>query len=141
LIDDGEREGPSGVFTVFDRGQINEWAFGYYAPLRRVKQYIDHNYSERISLAKAAQVAGMERKYFSTFFHNKVGICFKDWLMSIRITRAIHLMENENCSVTQLAFMTGFDDLRTFERAFKRYTGAPPLEFKRRLKRLLSTVL
>ena len=121
---------------MLDSKQINEWAFGYYAPLRRVKQYVQDNYAENISLEQVAQIAGMERKYFSTFFHKKVGICFSDWLRSVRIGNAISLMEDENYSITQVAFKTGFMDLRTFERAFKRCTGFTPREFKNRIRYL-----
>lgn len=119
---------------MFDSKQINEWAFEYYAPLRRVKQYVRDNSAENISLEQVAQIAGMERKYFSTYFHKKVGICFRYWLMGVRIGNAISLMEHENHSITQIAFDTGFMDLRTFERAFKRCTGLTPREFKNRLK-------
>ena len=119
---------------MLDLKQINEWAFEYYAPLRRVKQYVRDNSAENISLEQVAQIAGMERKYFSTFFHKKVGICFRYWLMGVRIGNAISLMEHENQSITQIAFETGFMDLRTFERAFKRCTGFTPREFKNRIK-------
>lgn len=128
---------PKPLFSVscptLDSTQINAWAFEYYAPLRRVKQYIEDNYSEHISLEKAAQIAGMERKYFSTFFHMKVGVCFRYWLMGLRIGKAISIMETENYSITQIAFQIGYLDLRTFERAFKRCTGLTPTEFKREL--------
>jgi two-component system, response regulator YesN len=119
---------------MFDSKQINEWAFEYYAPLRRVKQYVRDNSAENISLEQVAQIAGMERKYFSTFFHKKVGIRFSDWLRGVRIGNAISLMGDENYSITQVAFKTGFMDLRTFERAFKRCTGFTPREFKNRIR-------
>lgn len=120
---------------MFDSTQINERAFEYYARLRKVRQYVEDNYPEYISLEKAAQIAGMERKYFSTFFHKKVGICFRYWLMGLRIGKAISLMETANHSITQIAFQIGFMDLRTFERAFKRCTGLTPAEFKKRVTR------
>lgn len=120
------------VFPMFDSKQINEWALEYYSPLRKVKYYVCQNYPESISLKKAARIAGMERKYFSTFFHKKAGICFRYWLMWVRICEAKHLMGTEDRSITQIATMTGFRDLRTFERAFKRCTGFTPLEFKKR---------
>ena len=122
---------------MFDPKQINERAFEYYAPLRNVRQYIEDNYAENISLKKAAQVAGMERKYFSTFFHKKVGISFKYWLIWVRIGKAISLMKVENHSITQIAFQIGFLDLRTFERAFKKCTGLTPIEFKKKIRRSL----
>ena len=124
---------------MFDSKQINELAFEYYAPLRKVRQYVGDNYSEHISLENAAQIAGMERKYFSTFFHKKVGICFRYWLMGLRIGKAISIMETENHSITQIAFEIGYMDLTTFERAFKKCTGVTPTEFKKRVRRSLGS--
>jgi two-component system response regulator YesN len=124
---------------MFDSKQINEWTFEYYAPLRRVKQFIRDHSAENISLGRIAQVAGMERKYFSTYFHKKVGICFRYWLMSVRIANATSIMQHDDRSITQVAFETGFRDLRTFERAFKRCTGFTPREFQGRIRNLAGT--
>ena len=121
---------------MLDSEQINDRAFEYYAPLRKVRAHVEVNYSEDISLERAAQIAGMERKYFSAFFHKKVGICFRHWLMRLRIVEAISLMEAKNYSITEVAFEIGFKDLRTFERAFKKCTGLTPIEFKRRVTHL-----
>lgn len=119
---------------MFDSHEINEGAFQYYSRLRRIKQHVEQYYAEPLSLEKAAGIAGMERKYFSAFFHKKVGVCFRHWLMWIRIRKAIGLIETENNSITQIAYAHGFTDLRTFERAFKRCTGLTPLEFKKAVR-------
>jgi two-component system response regulator YesN len=52
--------------------------------------------------------------------------------MWIRIREAKHLIDTEDHSITQIGAMTGFTDLRTFERAFKRCTGSTPMEFKKK---------
>src|SRR5918911_3762412 len=111
--------------------QINEEAFQYYTSLQKVKRYIVENFSRDITLKDVAQIAGVERKYFSSFFHKKVGVCFKYWLMYVRICEAERLMKAKNYSITQVAFRIGFADLRTFERAFKRCTGFTPRDFKK----------
>jgi two-component system response regulator YesN len=111
--------------------QINEGAFEYYARLRKVKLYIEEDLSREIRLEDAAQVAGIEKKYFSFFFRKKVGVCFRDWLMCMRIAEAKRLMTARNYSITQVAFKIGFADLRTFERAFKRLAGLTPRDFKK----------
>ena len=116
--------------SVFDSRQINDEAFRYYARLDRLKQYIEQNYSEHISLGQAAMVAGVERKYFSAFFHKKVGVRFRDWLMWVRVDRAKRLMVSKNYPITHIALETGFNDLRTFERKFKICTGTTAREFK-----------
>ena len=115
---------------MFDPQQINTRAFRYYARLDRIMQYLEQNYSEQMSLEKAAQIAGMERKYFSAFFHRKVGVCFRQWLMWMRVNEAMRQIEAKNHSITQVALTTGFVDLRTFERAFKTCTGVSPRDFR-----------
>ena len=110
---------------------LNQAAFSYYPRLRRVEQYVYQNYCENISLKTAARFAGLEEKYFSAYFHAKTGVCFKDWLTHVRVTRAIELMKDHDESITAVAFTVGFQDLRTFERVFKRSTGLTPRAFKR----------
>jgi AraC-like DNA-binding protein len=130
----GSQAGPTALdeWSMFDSRQINEEAFQYYARLDRVKEYIEQNYSEHISLGQAATVAGVERKYFSAFFHQKVGVRFRDWLMWVRVNRAKRLMVSKNYSITHIALEAGFNDLRTFERNFKMCTGITAREFKGR---------
>ena len=111
--------------------QVNYGAFQYYSRLRRVKTHVDQYYSEEISLEKAAQIAATEKTYFSTFFRKKVGITFTDWLRQLRVAKAIEIMKTRNQSICDIAFEVGFGDLRTFERAFKRYTNLTAREFKK----------
>ena len=86
--------------------------------------------AEDIPLNKAAQVAHLDAKYFSTYFRQKTGIRFKDWLAQERVGRAKAMMERRDHSVTEIAFAVGFRDLRTFQRSFKRHTGLTPTAYR-----------
>ncbi len=110
---------------------INYGAFQYYSRLQRVKEHVDEYYSEAISLEKAAQIAATEKTYFSTFFRKKVGITFTDWLRRLRVAKAIEILKTRDESICDIAFEVGFGDLRSFERAFKRYTNMTAREFKK----------
>lgn len=113
-----------------NRGQVNQAAFAYYPRLARVHQYVLANYAGHISLADAAGVAALERNYFSSYFHARVGLRFRDWLSHLRVGRAIELLQTSDLAITGVAFEVGFQDLRTFERAFKKCTGSTPRAFK-----------
>ncbi len=119
---------------MLETDQINRQAFSYYARLRRVKRFVDSHYGDPISLSRAAGVAGVERKYFSSFFHQKTGICFRDWLAHVRINRAVALMRENNHSMTHIAHAVGFGNLRSFERAFKKWRGTTPHAFKKAVR-------
>jgi len=112
---------------------FNAKAFDYYPSLTKVRKHFETNYSQPISLSDAAQIAGLEAKHFGKFFCRKVGIGFKEWSTVIRVQKAMDLIRKEYQPLTDIAFAVGFQDYGTFERAFKKYTGSCPREFRRRL--------
>jgi AraC-like DNA-binding protein len=77
-----------------------------------------------------AKIGGLELAYFSRYFHSKVGISFSRWLNALRIGKAIELLANTDLTITEISQQTGFNDLRTFERAFKKVAGTPPREYR-----------
>ena len=112
-----------------DRSRLQS-AFRYYERLQRVRDYVHDGRQEDICLDEAARIAGLEKKYFSTYFREKTGVCFKDWVVEVRVARAKAMMRVHSYNITQIAFAVGFRNLRTFERAFKRSTGMTPRAFR-----------
>lgn len=113
---------------------MNQDVFHYYARLQKVKHFVEENYSEEISLDRAAGIACMERTSFSRFFSTKVGVSFTQWLTKFRITKARDLMKRSNYSISEITHAVGFSDLRTFERAFKKLTDLTPMQFKKTIR-------
>ncbi len=109
----------------------NSEAFDYYPRLKRLRKYVEQKYSEPISLGKAASIAALERSYFSSYFHAKIGITFMEWLRQVRIEKAMELMKARDFSITHIAYEVAFVSLGAFERAFKRYALKTPREFKK----------
>ena len=114
--------------------ETNRSAFTYYRRLRKLKTHLESHVSERLPLEDAARIVGLEKKYFSVFFYEKVGIRYRDWHAQIRVDKAKELMTEANYPVTRVAFAVGFRDLRTFERAFKKHTGTTPVDFKKSVR-------
>jgi len=110
---------------------VNVTAFQYYQSLNRVRDHFEKSYSQRVSLIDAANIAGMEAKHFGKFFQQKVGIGFKEWTNRVRVAIAVKMIAKEHQSLTDVAFAIGFQDFRTFERAFKKRTGLTPREFRK----------
>ena len=119
---------------MFREQDINSAAFAYYRRLGRVRRFVDEHYADRITLEKAADIACLEKKYFSTYFHSKTGVRFVDWIAWIRISHAMDMIRRENRQISVVSEATGFSDLRTFERAFKKFVGMTPTEYKRSVK-------
>lgn len=114
-----------------NNGRGQEKALFYYRRLARVREFVCCNYTQEITLRQAAEVAAMETTYFATFFREKVGISFFDWLRRFRVERANELLLKNELSVAEVAFEVGFGSIRTFERVFKTFTGMTPSAAKR----------
>lgn len=104
-----------------------------YVPLKAVREFVEHQLPERVTLSQAAVAAQRESKYFSVYFKRKVGVSFTDWLHIVRLSRALLRFDDWELSITQIALDVGYQDLRTFERAFKRLIGSTPSAFRRRM--------
>lgn len=110
--------------------RFNHEALLYYPRLAHVLNYVDAHLSKPISLDQAATAAGLEKKYFSAFFRAKVGTTFTEWIRVLRVERAAALMGAGDEMIARVAYRAGFADLRTFERAFKRYVGVTPQAYR-----------
>ncbi len=116
---------------MFNQKMATAETFAYYPRLKKVKKFVDEHIEDEISLATVAQIAALEVKYFSTYFHKKTGMCFTDWIARARVERAVDMMRTHDYSITWVAFTVGFRELRAFERAFKKCTGMTAQAFKR----------
>jgi two-component system, response regulator YesN len=110
---------------------FNAKAFDYYPNLKKLRLYFESNYSEQICLSDAANIVGLETKYFGKFFRRTVGIGFKRWTTGVRIRMAMNAIGTEHQQLVDIAFAVGFQDFSTFQRAFKRHTGTTPRDYRR----------
>lgn len=119
---------------LFDPGQIRQEAFAYYRRLRRVSEYVSQHIDKPISLGVAAEIANLERTYFSRYFHCKTGVCFHDWLANVRIGKAKEYLRLDNRTISGTARSVGFNSLRTFERAFEKHAGTTARGYRKAVK-------
>lgn len=69
---------------------------------------------------------------FSKHFDN---LSFGDYIRKLRIEKSIHLLQNSNYSLSEIAYLTGFSDQSHFTRIFKKQTGLNPSTYKKNLQK------
>ena len=111
--------------------EINEAIFFFCPRLAKIKRHFEEHFDEPFTLTQAAEIAALEKTYFSKVFKEKVGVSFADWLARERVKRALLMLTDHDHRITDLAFAVGFGDLRTFERAFKKCVGLTPRQCKK----------
>lgn len=60
----------------------------------------------------------------------KEGTTFKELLTALRKEFAINYLDNKKLSITEIAFLLGYSEVSAFQRAFKRWTGKNPNEYR-----------
>lgn len=99
----------------------------------RALRYLDEHSAEPLTLAIVAKAAHSSPSHLSHLFRKTLGISPMAHLNELRLERARNLLSNcSEQSVTEVAWATGFGDLRHFERMFKRSTGVTPSQFRER---------
>lgn len=97
--------------------------------IQRVLVYIDQHYNEPLTLADAAEKLNLTSNHFSKLFSSVVGINFLSYLNTVRIEHAAYMIQNSDRNIIDVALSCGFENIRSFNRCFKQYTGYSPTEF------------
>jgi AraC-like DNA-binding protein len=103
------------------------YAVGTLAP---AVSYVATNYPEKLRLATAAKLCDLSPFQFSRNFKKEHGFTFRDFVVRVRIQRAAELMRQSAVSVTEAAFVVGFNDLSYFARMFRRQLGVSPSHYR-----------
>lgn len=85
----------------------------------------------RWTVGKLARLANLSRSAFSTRFAQVVGETAQAYLTRLRMQRAVSLLAKGSLSLTQIATAVGYDSEAAFNRAFKRWRGKTPGQFRR----------
>lgn len=93
-------------------------------------RYIQKNFRKDIKMKDVAESVWLSEKYFSHLFHEVMGVTFSEYLIDIRLRNACHMLVHANDSVTEIARDSGFNNVKHFQRTFKKHFGVTPLEYR-----------
>ena len=94
--------------------------------LRPALDYIEQNFSERISVAHLAQLLCLSTDRLGHLFRDGVGQAPLQYINEIRLRKAMNLLKTEEYTVTEVAQAVGFFDYNHFGRLFRRRYGCTP---------------
>lgn len=95
-----------------------------------VKEYIEKNYMDDITLDKLSKVCHLNRFTISHSFKKQVGMSPINYLLWTRIEISKGLMENKRNSITDVSISVGFTNPSHFSQVFKKITGLSPSKYK-----------
>lgn len=122
--------------VIFDAGKEHCIHFHDTSPQKgdliiySILEYIENNYCSDLSIKELADFAGMSEKYFIVYFRYRTGITPKQHIVDCRMKKAAELLSKPGSKIKATSYSLGYSDQYCFSKAFKKYYGESPSEFK-----------
>lgn len=94
--------------------------------------YISEHCTEALTLDEIATKAGFSKYHFSRLFKQFANTTFYQFLNEKRISYAESLLINPSLSITEIAYLSGFNSSSSFGRMFKELKSYTPTDFRKR---------
>lgn len=118
------------LITRISKNMLSSIYSGRSQIIIKALQFINKNYQEKISLKDIETNLHVNASYFSTLFKQEMGVTFTDYLNSLKIEHACHLLTETNLSIIDVSLSTGFDDQSYFTKVFKKAKGMTPKAYR-----------
>jgi AraC-like DNA-binding protein len=95
---------------------------------------LEQRFSDPVLTADSiARELNMNARYFLSLFKKGTGKTFSDALNRLRLENARNLLEKSERKVLDIAVSSGYDNLSTFNKNFKKAYGVSPSDFRKRM--------
>jgi AraC-like DNA-binding protein len=98
--------------------------------IKPVKEFLDKNYSEKITLDGLATQFYINKYYLTKTFKEQYGVSITAYLLNLRITRAKQLLRFSEKTVEEIGLECGLGAAHYFSQTFKNVEGMPPSKYR-----------
>ena len=102
-----------------------------------VYEYIRNNFQQPISLDAISSEANMTVPAFCRYFKKQTSKTFTKFVNEYRVVHACKLLSEDNRSIADVSFESGFKNISNFNKAFKEITGKNPSAFRKDIKKIV----
>lgn len=99
--------------------------------INSIYEYSLSNFKRKIQLEEIASVANISPNSFCRYFKSKTHKTFSHFLIELRVGHACKLLSENNLSIKQLCYESGFNNFTSFHKYFKMITGKSPLNYQK----------
>ena len=97
--------------------------------VKTISDYIKANYARKLYVADIAKAMNLNSRYLSRIFKKEKGVTIQEYIIKYKIKKAQSLLSN-GFNVSETAKAVGYEDVFTFSKVFKKYTGISPSNIK-----------
>ncbi len=99
-----------------------------------IKFIKEHYHDSTLTLKKVAEFIHVSTPYLSNLFKLEKGFNFGDYLLEIRMKKAMEELRKADIKTYEVCEMVGYNNPQYFSICFKKFTGYTPAEYKKQFK-------
>jgi AraC-like DNA-binding protein len=99
--------------------------------MRLVHEYVLKHFKENINLSTVASLSNMTDAAFCRYFKSRTNKTFSDFVKEIRIGNACKMLQDENKSISQTCYESGYNTVSNFNNQFKSLKGISPKQYQK----------
>lgn len=100
----------------------------------RVEDYIDKNFTNRLTIEEIASELYLSAAYLMRSFKKETGKTIQQRITEKRIQESCRLLATSNMNNTEISFIVGFNSPSYFSSIFKQYMKTTPKEYRNNIK-------
>lgn len=102
--------------------------------MKRIMQYIDAHYKEKLLLSDIAKQEQLDLYYLSHLFKEVFGTSFQNYITKLRCEHARQLLLLTDCSLLDISLSCGFSDCKYFNKGFFAQYGCTPRQYRQNFR-------
>lgn len=98
--------------------------------IRKAQEFIENNYTEKITVDQLADKFAMGRRNLERRFKKCTSNTIVEYVQRVKIEAAKRSLETSRDNINEVMYSVGYSDTKAFRTTFKKITGISPLEYR-----------
>jgi transcriptional regulator GlxA family with amidase domain len=107
-------------------------------PIRMAQDFIEKNFSEKLSVEELASRFALGRRNLERRFKKATSNTVIEYIQRVKIEAAKMSLESSRENVTEVMYKVGYNDTKAFRTTFKKITGLSPIQYRSKYNRELT---
>lgn len=100
----------------------------------KIKEYVSRHYAkDTLSIKEISEHVYLSASYVCTYFKAQTGQTLNQYLTEYRMERAMQLLADERCQITEISSRVGYHDDNYFSKSFRKFTGLSPSKYREKI--------
>ncbi len=115
--------------------ELSQISFKNSEAIKSAVEYINENFTEKISLEDISQKVGFSKYHFARMLKEGTGYTLVEQINARRCEYAKQLLRDSTKTVLEICALCGFENASYFSKTFKNHTGLLPSQYRKKMCR------